>query len=489
MREGQDRRAFLKASALAASGAGLSVAAAGTEAASAAPARAAAAVAFPTDFLLGVASAACQIEGGTTADGRGESIWDRWGKTPGRVKVTADVTADHYRLYRQDLELLTQLGVRSYRFSVAWPRVMPDGRTVNEKGLAFYRDLVQRLARAGIVPLVTLNHWDLPQALQDRGGWANRETAADFEAYARVVFAALGRDVGWWITHNEPWVVAFMGYFHGTFAPGLRDFATAMLCVHNLLLAHGRAVRAFRQMRPGGKIGITLDLQMAVPATAEAKDVEAAERENVAHHAIFADPIFEGRYPEALLQGFREKGVVLPDVAPGDMELIATPVDYLGLNYYYLNHAKHAPGKNWPLDLDYEDSSDKRYKRARNDADGLRLLLRRLDRLYHADIVVTENGYYGDDFLSPAGEVDDLPRAAYLYDHLAACRRAMDEGVRLRGYHNWSFLDDWEWGEYGRMGLVYVDYETQARTIKRSGHWYRDGIRKGAFPAPWEKER
>jgi beta-glucosidase len=474
------RRSFLKASALAATGAGLAAA----PGPAAEPAKAS--LSFPPDFLLGVASAALQIEGSPTADGRGESIWDRWAKTPGRVKVAPDVTADHYARYREDLELLREIGVRSYRFSIGWPRVMPDGRTVNERGLAHYRDLVARLARAGIVPLVTLNHWDLPQALQDVGGWASRDTAEAFAVYARAAFAALGPDVGSWITHNEPWVVAFMGYFRGTFAPGLEDFSTALRAVHHLLLGHGLAVRAFREMKPGGKIGITLDLQMAVPASGDARDVEAAERENVAHHAIFADPILTGSYPQELLAGFAAKGIVVPEAAKGDLETIAQPIDYLGLNYYYLNHMKDAPGEGWPLDLEYVDSDDKKWKRQRDDAPGLLALLKRLDQRYPGtDIVITENGWYGDDVVTPAGEVDDLPRRLYVYDHLAACRRALDEGVRLRGYHNWSFLDDWEWGDYGRMGLVYVDYETQRRVVKKSGYWFGEGCRTGRFAAPW----
>lgn len=474
------RRSFLKASALAATGTGLAAAAGpGAE-----PAKAS--VVFPPDFLLGVASAALQIEGSPTADGRGESIWDRWAKTPGRVKVPPDVTADHYARYREDLELLSEIGVRSYRFSIGWPRVMPDGRTVNERGLAHYRDLVTRLTRAGIVPLVTLNHWDLPQALQDGGGWASRDTAEAFAAYARAVFAALGADVGFWITHNEPWVVAFMGYFRGTFAPGIRDFSTALRAVHHLLIGHGLAVRAFEEMKPGGKIGITLDLQMAVPASDDPRDVQAAERENTAHHAIFADPILKGRYPQELLAGFARKGIVVPAAEKGDMATIARPIDYLGLNYYYLNHVKDGPGKGWPLDLEYVGSEERKWKRPRNDAAGLLALLKRLDRRYPGtDIVVTENGWSDDDVVTPAGEVDDLPRRLYVYDHLTACRRALDEGVRLRGYHNWSFLDDWEWGDYGRMGLVYVDYETQRRIVKKSGRWFGEGCRTGRFEAPW----
>jgi len=444
------------------------------------------AVGFPAGFLLGVASAAIQVEGSPTADGRGESVWDRWGRTPGRLKVTAAATADHYSRWREDLELLKDLGVRSYRFSIGWPRVMPDGRTVNPRGLAHYRELVGALSRAGIVPLVTLNHWDLPQALQDRGGWACRDTADKFATYAKAVFGALGKDVGYWITHNEPWVVAFLGYFHGSHPPGIKDFSTALLCVHNLLLGHGLAVEAFRAMKPGGRIGITLDLQMAVPATSDAKDAEAAERENLAHHAVFADPIFRGAYPKELLAGFAANGVVLPEVTRADLATIARPIDFLGLNYYYLNHVKDGPGKNWPLDVDYVDSENKKYKRQRDDADGLYRLLKRLAERYPGtDIVITENGYFGDDTVTPDGVVEDLPRALYIHNHLAACRRAMDEGVPVRGYHNWSFLDDWEWGEYGRMGLVYVDYETQQRTVKKSGRWFGRGCRTGSFSRPW----
>jgi beta-glucosidase len=430
---------------------------------------------FPDNFLWGVASAAYQIEGAWNEDGKGESIWDRFCHIPGRVAVTGDVTCDHYHRYEEDVKLLKELGVKTYRFSISWPRIFPEGSgTPNEKGINYYKKLVQLLIENDIKPVVTLYHWDLPQKLQDIGGWANKEVADHFESYARYMFKELGEYVQCWTTHNEPWVVAFMGYAEGKFAPGIRDYSTAILATHNLLLSHGKAVRAYREMGFKGEIGITLDLQMSYPATNLAEDILASERNNKSHLHWFADPILKGAYPEDIVNWYRDKGVVLPNFTKEDMEFISQPVDFLGLNYYYTSMINNNPKCDWPLELGYVETDQQKYKRGWGNSQGLYDLLKRIHRDYDGiKIMITENGFPHDDIINLRGKVNDEGRIEYIHKHLEACYRAIQEGVNLCGYHIWSFLDDFEWGKYGRMGVVYVDFETQERIIKESGYWYR----------------
>lgn len=447
---------------------------------------------FPPDFLLGVSSSAYQIEGAWNEDGKGESIWDRFSNTTGNVQVNGNVAADHYHHYKEDIDLLKKLGVKSYRFSIAWTRVYPDGDgALNQKGLDFYKDLVKRLREADIEPIVTLYHWDLPQKLQDQGGWANRATADAFEHYASTMFRELGDQVNWWTTFNEPWVTCFMGYWIGRFAPGIKDLPTALKCTHTILLAHGKAVKALREINPKAKIGITLDLQMAVPADPQnPEDVQTAQLINDSHHAWFADPIFFGRYPENVLKRYQEEKIELPEIKSGDMEIISQPMDYLGLNFYNTETFRKAKDKGWwPYQAESVPDDKSIFLDRSIDASGLYTLLKYLDQRYnHSPILITENGCSNDDFVNQNKEIHDEVRIEYVYQHLKMCRKALNEGIKLLGYTNWSFLDDYEWGQFGRMGMVYVDFQTQERIIKKSGYWFGNCIKQNEFSLEGEEE-
>ncbi len=434
---------------------------------------------FPPDFLLGVASSAYQIEGAASEDGKGESIWDRWMRTPGQVKVKGDVAADHYHRVKEDVALLAQLGVRAYRFSISWPRIFPDGiGKPNAAGVRFYRTLVDELKRNNIKPLVTLYHWDLPQRLQDVGGWASPEIATHFERYASYVYTQFP-DVPYWTTFNEPWVTCFMGYFLGSHPPGLRDLSTSLSCTYNVLRAHGRAVRAFRHSGIRGQIGITLDWPYTLPASERPEDVAAAARINESHHAWFARPIFNGEFPNEMWRWYEQHGAVMPSIDANELRTVSTRVDFLGLNYYRVDRVQHDPAGWWPYQTRDVGMADERNLRRWGNPDGLRQILKFLMHEYQTPIIITENGRALPDEVNENGEVIDDVRINYIYSHLAVCHEALSDGVKLAGYFNWSFLDDYEWGEFGRMGLVYVDFETQQRIIKRSGLWFREGIANG----------
>jgi beta-glucosidase len=438
------------------------------------------------NFSLGVASSAFQIEGAWNTDGKGESIWDRWLHTPGHGKATGDVACDHYHLWEQDVDLLQQLEVDSYRFSVSWPRIMPDGvGRVNEKGLDFYKTLAARLKSCGISAAVTLNHWDLPQKLQDQGGWANPHTVLAFRDFAKVMFEALGPYVDLWITHNEPSVIAFMGHANGRFAPGHRDVAEALSVCHNLLIAHGAAVQAFRQSGFPGKIGITLDYFPARAASDRVEDVLAAQRDRESHLDWFAQPIFQGKYPNMMWAYYQSKGIVMPTVQPEDWQVITQPVDFLGVNYYRPSTIQAAMGENWPYDNAYvPDASEKTDPYYRHRPEALYDHLVYLQDTYAPkEIIITENGFSAYETPDRYGQIQDDARIDYLYRHLEQCVLARQSGVPVRGYYVWSFLDDLEWtgGYANRMGLVYVDRLTMRRTIKKSGWWYRQVIRDRAL--------
>lgn len=445
-------------------------------------------VVFPDSFLIGVSSSAYQIEGAYQEDGKGESNWDRFANTPGKVAVNGNVAADHYHRYRQDVALLKKLGVKSYRFSIAWTRIYPDGSgAINHKGLDFYKNLVRLLKENNITPIITLFHWDLPQKLEEQGGWANRQTADAFVNYAATMFKELGNDVAWWTTFNEPWVTCFMGYWLGAYAPGLYDLPMALQCAHNILLAHGKTVARFREMGCQGKIGITLDLQMALPADKKnPEDVRAAQLINDSHHAWFADPIYFGCYPANVVQRYQDEKVHLPDILPGDMEIIQQPIDYLGVNFYYTETFKKATDRGWwPYQVEKVNDEKKLYLDKTIDASGLYLLLKYLDKKYlHPDLLITENGAVTDDYVTHDGVINDDFRIEYIFKHLQMCRKAMDEGVQLLSYTNWSFLDDYEWGQFGRMGMVYVNFKTQERIVKKSGYWFAQCVKENAFYLP-----
>lgn len=429
------------------------------------------------NMTLGVASAAFQIEGGFDADGKGESIWDRWCHTPGHCVATGDMACDHYHRYEEDLKILKDMGVDSYRFSISWPRVMPEGHgRVNEAGLQFYKNIIARLKEYGIKPAVTLYHWDLPQKLQDMGGWANPQTAVYFREYAEILFRSFGKDVDVWITFNEPFVVAFMGHATGKFAPGHRDVSEALAVSHHMLLAHGMAVESFRKMGCPGKIGITLDYFPADAASDREEDRLAAALDRDSHLGWFTDPIFKGHYPERMWKHYQEKGVVMPKVSEQDLELIQTPIDFLGFNYYRYSVMQYCPGGNWPYDNEYvPNCSEKNHINYQLVPEKMYDYIKYLNDTYAPnELMVTENGYSRQEAPDRHGRIMDYDRIDYIYRHLEQCIRARENGVPLTAYYVWSFLDDLEWtGDYSiRMGLIRVDYETQERIWKESAHWY-----------------
>jgi beta-glucosidase len=395
---------------------------------------------------------------------------------------TADVACDHYHRTAEDIGIMREIGLHAYRFSVAWPRILPAGTgELNLAGLDFYDRLVDGLLAAGITPFVTLYHWDLPQALQDRGGWSNRESVEWFRAYVDAVSRRLGDRVLNWITHNEPWVVAAVGNLMGRHAPGLTDLATTVRVAHHLLLSHGEVVPVLRaNSKPEARVGITLNLDHVDPASDSAADRAAAARQDRFLNRWFLDPIFRAAYPEELLRFFASRGVI-PPVEPGDLERMAVPIDFLGVNNYFRSLMQAGPSG---------DGSDDRHVKPESSSytamdweiwpDGLRQLLVRLQRDYAPPaLYVTENGAAFDDTPTPDGQVHDWPRVAYLRDHLRACRQAIAEGASLRGYFVWSLLDNFEWAEgYAkRFGITYVDYPTQGRVIKDSGRYYARVIR------------
>jgi beta-glucosidase len=440
---------------------------------------------FPDDFVWGAATAAYQIEGATKEGGRGRSIWDTFAATPGKIQGgdTAEVACDHYHRYAEDVALLGELGLGAYRFSIAWPRVYPQGAgRPNEEGLDFYRRLVDALHAAGVEPYVTLYHWDLPQALQDRGGWGSRDTALRFGEYAHTVARALGGGVHRWITLNEPWVAAFAGHLSGEHAPGARDLGTALRAAHHLLLAHAEGAEAVRaEMGRGDGVGVTLNLSPVEPAGDSTADAEAARRHDGYLNRWFLDPLFRAAYPEDIFEWY---GELAPPVEPGDLARIGAPLDFLGVNYYTRAVVRHdsgsppvqaaeaAPGGGPRTAMGWEVYPE-----------GLRELLLRVQRDYAPTaIYITENGAAYDDALV-AGAVADAQRRRYLHEHLLQAHRAIEEGVPLRGYFAWSLLDNFEWahGYSKRFGLVYVDYPTQTRILKASGRWYAAAARENAI--------
>ncbi|MBQ0825697.1 GH1 family beta-glucosidase [Streptomyces tagetis] len=443
--------------------------------------------ALPHDFLWGTATSAYQIEGAVAEDGRSPSIWDTFSHTPGKIDNNdhGDVACDHYHRWPEDIDLMRRLGTNAYRLSVAWPRVRPGGDgPVNDKGLDFYDRLIDGLLEAGITPSVTLYHWDLPQALQDRGGWPERETAEHFAAYASAVAARLGDRVGHWATLNEPLCSAWIGHLDGVMAPGWTDLTAAVRASYHLLLGHGLAMAAIKAEAPGAQVGIVNNLSTIHPATDRDEDRAAARRMDGHTNRWWLDPVHGRGFPADMREVY---GVELPE-KPGDMDLIGTPLDWLGLNYYFPQTVADDPAGPAPhvrtvrrvgvprTGMDWEI-----------DAGGLEALLIRLAEEYGArNLYVTENGSSFPDETGPDGAVEDPRRAEYLVSHLAACASAARKGVPLKGYFAWSLLDNFEWA-YGydkRFGLVHVDYATQARTVKASGRRYAEIIREARRARP-----
>jgi len=426
---------------------------------------------FPPDFVWGVATSAFQIEGAAFQDGKGESIWDRFCRVPGVIAdgSNGDVACDHYHRLDSDLDLIAGLGVDLYRFSVSWPRVQPLGEGVwNEKGLAFYDRLVDGLLARGLAPHLTLNHWDLPQALQDKGGWASRDTVHRFVDYALGIQRRLGDRVAAITTHNEPWVVAWLGHAEGTFAPGIKSRKVANQVAHHLLLSHGLALRALRAEGARAKLGIVLNMAHTMPLTDSAEDRAQAVLDDARGRRWYSDPIFKGEYPAEALA---DMGDDVPAVEPGDMEIIATPLDYIGINYY----SRHLSKASGPL-----TEADKPCPRTDMGweiyPDGLRELLLTMHRDYTLPpTYITENGGAFPDPTAD-GHVHDADRTDYLATHIAAVGQALAAGVPMAGYMVWSLMDNFEWssGYAKRFGIVHVDYGTLVRTPKDSAHWYQD---------------
>lgn len=440
---------------------------------------------FPPDFLWGVATSAFQIEGAATEDGKGESIWDKFCRVPGAIAdhSDGDIACDHYHRLGQDLDLIAALGVDAYRFSVSWPRVQPQGQGAwNEAGLAFYERLVDGLLARGIQPFLTLNHWDLPQALQAQGGWAARETVRHFVTYALGLQRRLGDRVAAITTHNEPWVIAKLGHEDGVFAPGLRDRNIAMQVSHHLLLSHGLALQGLRAEGCCARLGIVLNLAPVQPATDAPPDVARARLEDGLLLRWYLDPLFHAAYPQDVLDHL---GADAPRIEPGDLAIIATAMDFLGINYYSRNVVSAAG----PVDvrasgLPITDMGWEVYP------EGLTDLLLRLHRDYRVPpIYVTENGGAFKDICvmeDGVARVHDPDRTGYIASHIAAVGAALGQGVPMAGYMVWSLLDNFEWtsGYAKRFGIVHVDYATQRRTPKDSARWYQGFLQRQRCGAP-----
>ena len=464
---------------------------------------------FPAGFVWGAATAAYQIEGAATADGRGPSIWDTFSHTPGTIVGgdTGDRGCDHYHRMASDVALMAELGLQAYRFSIAWPRIQPTGEgPVEHRGLDFYSRLVDTLLQYGIQPVATLYHWDLPQALADRGGWPARHTARAFGDYASIVADTLGDRVSSWTTLNEPWCSAYLGYASGVHAPGETDTAQALRAAHHLNLAHGLGVQALRAALPAqAQIGVTLNLALVRPDSDSAEDLDAARSVDALSNRIFLEPMLAGRYPADLLAD-TERRTDWSFVQPTDLSDIHQPLDFLGVNYYaptvvaaaddqtragltrrWVNDPQSTdgpsiyPGSDWAVAVPQPaPHTDMGWP---VDASGLTELLVRVHRDYpDLPLLITENGAAYPDVLEPDGTVHDADRITYLADHLRAVRAAIDAGVDIRGYFVWSLMDnfEWAWGYSKRFGIVHVDYETFQRRPKDSAHWYAAVARSNA---------
>lgn len=457
---------------------------------------------FPADFIWGSATASYQIEGATVEDGRLPSIWDTFSRTPGAVAGghTGDLADDHYHRFRDDVALMADLGVDAYRFSIAWPRVQPTGSgPVNGAGLDFYRRLTETLLEKGITPWATLYHWDLPQTLEDRGGWLERDTAYRFAEYTAHTVAGLGDLVDDWITLNEPWCSAFLGYGSGHHAPGRQEGTRSAHAAHHLLLGHGLAMQEIRSAQPRARAGITLNLYSVKPASDSRDDQDAARRIDGLSNRLFLDPVLTGAYPSDVLADLGETEWFAQNATTADLELISAPSDFLGINFY----SRHTVAAFAPEDVHVStdaagaaasEAGASAYPGSEHVAfvgsgaprtlmeweihpDAMIDVLEMAhERAPHLPLYITENGSAYEDTVDPDGSIDDRERTEYLVAHVQACREAIDRGLPLRGYFAWTLMDnfEWSWGYTRRFGLVHVDYETLLRTPKRSGLWFAD---------------
>ncbi|MFG1872689.1 GH1 family beta-glucosidase [Micromonospora arborensis] len=435
---------------------------------------------FPDNFGWGAATSAYQIEGAAKEDGRGESVWDTFSRVPGRTRNgdTGDVAADHYHRYAEDLDLMRDLGLRSYRFSISWPRIQPDGTGApNQRGLDFYRRLLDGLHERGIAPMATLFHWDLPQALQDADGWESRDTAYRFADYADLVFGALGDRVPAWLTINEPKTVVQNGYLTGHHAPGRQDPDAAYLVAHHLQLAHGLAVGALRATGSDSRIGPALNLHPCYPADDSPQAAAAARLYDSYENRLYLDSLLRGSYPEDLLADLGPQSRMVQGVRDGDLAIISAPIDLLAVQYYT------------PIYVTGDGGTERRWTTSEAEwqqiyPQGMYDLLTRITRDYGPiPLTITENGLPTPDTLAADDTVHDAGRISFLRDHLTAVHQAIAAGVPLESFHVWSLLDNFEWdaGYDQRWGLVYVDYPTQRRVLKSSATWYRSVITDGGF--------
>jgi beta-glucosidase len=439
---------------------------------------------FPKEFVWGSATAAYQIEGGVTEGGRGPSVWDTFSHVAGNTANgdTGDVACDHFHRWRDDLDLIDSLGLHAYRLSTGWSRIMPDGDTPNPAGLDFYDRLIDGLLARDVTPFVTLNHWDLPQALEDRGGWRARSTAEAFVRYAEVVAERLGDRVSHWFTHNEPWVVAWLGHVFGEHAPGRRSRQEGLDVAHHLLLSHGWALPVIRRAAPGAEAGIVLNLIPKVPASSHPADVAAADLEDGSQNRWFLEPLAGRSYPNDVTEALGWDPAAIKD---GDMATIATDADFLGVNFYNRNVIKAADidDDERPTPITEEGPEFTEMGWEINPSSLYDTLMRVQHRYGLGPLFITENGAAMPDETHLDGVVDDQDRIAYLDRHLRAARRAIADGVDVRGYFVWSLMDNFEWARgYGkRFGVVHVDSESLVRTPKASARWYSDVIARNGL--------
>ncbi|MFC4302559.1 GH1 family beta-glucosidase [Cohnella boryungensis] len=444
---------------------------------------------FPNDFRWGISTSSYQIEGAATADDRTPSIWDTFSGTPGKVfgGHTGAEACDHYHRYSDDIRLMAELGAKHYRFSVSWSRIFPEKGVLNERGIAFYRKLLEQMEAHGIQPMATIYHWDLPQWMQDEGGWAHRSSVGYYLEFARVLFERFGYDIPMWVTINEPWCASILGYGLGVHAPGHTDWREALAAAHHLLLASGEAIRDYRSRGLKGRIGITLNLDDNESATNEERDEAARSRHDGHLNRWFLDPLFKGDYPEDMKAWYRPLVGEWDFIASGDLEIIRDPGDFLGINYY--TRAIVREGNEHPVlrleqilpedcvktDMGWEVRPESLY----------RLLCRIRDEYGSLPLYITENGSAQADEVKD-GRVNDVERIAYVSGHLAEALRFIREGGNLQGYYLWSFFDNFEWafGYDKRFGIVHVDFDTQARTPKESAYWYRNVMRENGLPDP-----
>ncbi|WP_230672466.1 GH1 family beta-glucosidase [Rathayibacter sp. Leaf248] len=453
---------------------------------------------LPSDFVWGAATASYQIEGAVAEDGKGPSIWDAFVQRPGAIADgrTGEPADDHYHRVDEDVALMADLGLDAYRFSIAWPRIQPDGTgRALAAGLGFYRSLVEKLLARGITPWATLYHWDLPQALEERGGWLERDTALRFADYSELVAQELGDVVSHWITLNEPWCSSFLGYASGHHAPGRQEGSRAARAAHHLLLGHGLAVPRLRAAAPEAEVGITLNLYSVRPASGSAADADAARRIDGLGNRLFLDPVLRGAYPADVLDDLGQAEWFAENAPEEDLAAIAAPIDFLGINYYSRHTVaaadaavvdRDAPPSAYPgsESVVFTGTDAPRTQMGWEiHPDGLQDVLAMAHELApELPLFITENGSAYPDTVDEDGTVHDAERTDYLRAHLEACAGAVADGLPLRGYFVWSLMDnfEWAWGYSRRFGIVHVDYETQQRTVKTSGRWFSEFLREGA---------